>query len=208
MKSPATWNLFCSAAERSSRTAAQDFRAGAPAMEFVLTSRAFSHGGVMPPRYAGQEDNGGSPPLEWAGAPAATRTFALIAETPDAGPGAQTRWVLFNVPRHICRLPEAMPPVGRIRQVACNGVNDFQTVGYVPPCRPARTQGWCVFILYALDIELPCGPRTDRAALRRAMKGHVLAVARLTARCECCSRESAGPPPGPGLSTPAESVFP
>lgn len=142
----------------------------------------------MPPRYTGQEHHGCSPPLEWDGAPAATRTFALTAATPDAAPGGQTCWVLFNVPRHICRLPEAIPAIGRIRQVACSGVNDFQTVGYVPPCRPARAQGWCVFILYALDIELSCGPRTDRAALHRAMHGHVLAVARLTARCECCPR--------------------
>ena len=50
-----------------------------------LTSAAFADDGAMPTRFAGAGVGQNiSPPLDWSGAPSATRAFALIVQDPDA----------------------------------------------------------------------------------------------------------------------------
>lgn len=58
-------------------------------MTLQLSSSAFQDGGEVPARYTCDGQNV-SPPLAWSGAPAATRSFVLIADDPDApDPAAQ-----------------------------------------------------------------------------------------------------------------------
>src|SRR6478752_1920714 len=69
---------------------------------FQLSSSAFGQKASIPERYTceGGEE---SPPLAWAGAPAGTKSFALIVDDPDApDPRAPkmtwVHWVLYNLP--------------------------------------------------------------------------------------------------------------
>jgi phosphatidylethanolamine-binding protein (PEBP) family uncharacterized protein len=52
-----------------------------------LRSSGFRNGAAIPPRFTCDGEDV-SPPLEWADAPAETRSFVLLCEDPDA-----RRWV-------------------------------------------------------------------------------------------------------------------
>lgn len=77
---------------------------------FTLDSPAFADGSAIPPRFTCDGANV-SPPLRWHGAPAGTKSVALIIDDPDApDPAAPKRvwvhWVLHNVPVRLAQLPE------------------------------------------------------------------------------------------------------
>src|SRR6185437_3021384 len=50
---------------------------------FTLTSTAFTEGAAIPSRFT-CDGAGTAPPLAWTGAPSGTKSFALIADDPDA----------------------------------------------------------------------------------------------------------------------------
>src|SRR5947199_2447238 len=78
---------------------------GKEAGMLTLTSSAFhDHHGI--PKHFTCEGEEVSPPLTWSGAPAGTKSFALIVEDPDApDPAAPQRvfghWVLYNIPASV-----------------------------------------------------------------------------------------------------------
>ncbi|HSR64565.1 MAG TPA: YbhB/YbcL family Raf kinase inhibitor-like protein, partial [Xanthomonadaceae bacterium] len=63
------------------------------------------------------------------------------------------------------------------------GHNDWQRAGFGAPCPPKGRHRY-VHTLYALDTLLPDLHAPDKAALLRAMHGHVLAQARLVGTYE------------------------
>jgi Raf kinase inhibitor-like YbhB/YbcL family protein len=69
-------------------------------------------------------------------------------------------------------------PDGDIRQ----GRNSFRKIGYNGPCPPPGKPHRYYFKLYALDVELALSESTDKAALEKAMQGHILAQAQLMGR--------------------------
>lgn len=148
-------------------------------MSFTLTSPAFPPGGEIPVRHT-CEGADLSPPLQWSGLPAGTRSLALIVADPDAPDPAAPRmtwvhWVLYNLPPQAGGLPEGvreLPPGTR------EGLNDWQRSGYGGPCPPIGRHRYFHW-LYALDTTLPDLGRPTRAELERAMQGHVLARAEL-----------------------------
>ncbi len=146
-------------------------------MALQLTSSAFQDGGEIPARYTCEGQNV-SPPLAWSGAPAATRSFVLIADDPDAPDPQAPRmvwvhWVLYNLPAIADHLPEAVSalPAGTI-----SGITDFQRTGYGGPCPPIGRHRY-FFKLYALDTLLPDLGAARKAQVEQAMHGHVLAQA-------------------------------
>ena len=79
-------------------------------MPLSLTSSAFEQGGKIPARFT-CEGNDTSPPLSWTGAPPETRTFALIADDPDAPDPEKSQrvyvhWVAYNIPGNTTELQE------------------------------------------------------------------------------------------------------
>ena len=148
----------------------------------TLTSSAFAAGEPIPRRFTCDGPNI-SPPLAWAGAPAGTRSLALIVDDPDApDPAAPKRvwvhWVLYNVPASVGALAEGSK-AGRIAGAAREGRHDGGGIGYSGPCPPIGRHRY-FHKLYALDTELPeLGERAGKADLERAMAGHVLAQAEL-----------------------------
>src|SRR5262245_31006044 len=161
-----------------------------PPMQFTLTSSAFSHQGSVPQRYTCEGDDI-SPPLEWSGAPAGTRSFVLIVDDPDAPDPRAPRmtwvhWVLYNLPAAAKALPEGVKgdalPAG-----TKEGRNDWKRTGYGGPCPPIGRHRY-FHKLYALDTLLPDLGVPSKPNLERAMKGHTLAQAEVLATYEKAQR--------------------
>jgi Raf kinase inhibitor-like YbhB/YbcL family protein len=151
------------------------------AMTLTLTSQAFRQNGEIPAQHTCQGADV-SPPLEWSGVPANTKSLALIVDDPDAPDPAAPKmtwvhWVLYNIPPTTTRLPDGAAaqalPGGTLE-----GVNDFKRAAYGGPCPPVGRHRY-FHKLYALDTVLPDLKGPSKAALEKAMQGHVLAHAEL-----------------------------
>jgi len=148
-------------------------------MPFTLASAAFREGAAIPAKYT-CDGVDVSPPLGWSGAPVGTRSFALIADDPDAPAGTWVHWVLYNLPADVSELPENIAKVesldlGGARQ----GRNDFRRPGYGGPCPPPGPPHRYFFNLYALDAPLKLKAGAQKRDVEAAMEGHVLATAQL-----------------------------
>ena len=140
----------------------------------ALTSSAFAPGGAIPRRHTCDGENL-SPPLAWTGAPAKTRSFAVLCDDPDAS--NFTHWVLFDVPAGVSSLDEGLRP-GHMIAGAAEGENDFGGIGWGGPCPPTGEHRYA-FRLYALDVPKLGLVSPTKRQLEAAMEGHVLAEARL-----------------------------
>ena len=136
-----------------------------------LTSTAFEHGGRVPSRHTCQGSNT-SPPLAIDGVPEGTQSLALVMDDPDAPLGTYDHWVVWNIPPDIVAIEEGREPQGT------PGVNSSGERGYFGPCPPSGTHRYR-FKLYALDTVLDLREGSPKAALEKAMDGHVLAQALL-----------------------------
>ena len=146
-------------------------------MAFTLTSTAFEHGQPVPAQYT-CEGGDMSPPLAWREPPAGTRSFALIADDPDAPMGTWVHWVVWNIPATEQGLAEHIPKQERLANGTRQGMTDFHRVGYGGPCPPSGTHRY-FFTLYALDAQLTLSPKATKAQLLAALHGHVLAQSEL-----------------------------
>ncbi|HZI10431.1 MAG TPA: YbhB/YbcL family Raf kinase inhibitor-like protein [Myxococcus sp.] len=146
-----------------------------------LTSIRFSDGDFIPIAYTGEGEDM-SPPLEWKGIPAGTKSLALILEDPDA-PDPQNpqmtfcHWILYNIPVSAQRLPEGATP-DVLPAGTLQGQNDFNRLGYGGPMPPVGRHRY-FFRLYALDTVLPDLNRPTRQELLDAIEGHILGEAEL-----------------------------
>lgn len=148
-------------------------------MSLSITSPAFAHGSAIPARYTCQ-GQGVSPPLMFAGAPAGTRSLALIVDDPDAPDPAAPQmvyvhWVLYDLPTGTTGLGDGIAP-SQLPAGTREGMNDWNRTGYGGPCPPIGVHRY-FHKLYALDRALGnLGPlRKDE--LLAAIAGHVLAQA-------------------------------
>ena len=143
----------------------------------TLSSPAFAAGASIPAVYScdGKDQ---SPPLRWTGAPAGTKSFALIMDDPDAPAGTWVHWLIFNIPAQATGLPEAVRPAATLDDGSVQGTNSWRRLGYGGPC-PPRGQHRYFFKLYALDAMLSLSSSAGKADLLRAMEGHILAQAEL-----------------------------
>jgi len=147
-------------------------------MTFVLMSASFAAGGAVPRQYTCDGKNV-SPPLAWSGAPAGTRSLALICDDPDAPGGVWYHWAIYDIPSETSALPEAFKPGPGVQQ----GLNDFRRKRYDGPCPPrAHGQHHYRFKLYALSTApLPLKGDPHCREVERAALQHVLGRAELTA---------------------------
>ena len=161
--------------------------AAQPALEaraiIDLTSPAFAHGARLPARFTA-DDIGVSPPLLWGELPAATTSLALIVEDPDAPlPSPLVHALVWNIDPAKGRLAE-----GEIVKDGAGaddgsdvGRNSYLVEGLLPPDPPTgHGVHDYVFQLFALSQAPPIGANPGRAALLRALEGHVLATGILT----------------------------
>ncbi|MHA3772578.1 YbhB/YbcL family Raf kinase inhibitor-like protein [Verrucomicrobiota bacterium sgz303538] len=139
-----------------------------------ITSPAFANGDNIPEKYTGDGENI-NPPLHVEDVPQGTKSFALIAEDPDAPRGIFKHWAVWNIPPDTKDLSE-----GASLQEAMELENDFGDTGYGGPCPPSGTHRY-YFRIFALDSDNLPAPRKAKDALK-AMTGHVLAEASLMGR--------------------------
>ncbi len=152
-----------------------------PRVAFRLTSPAFEPLGAIPGRYTCDGEDV-SPALEWSGAPAGTKSFALIVDDPDAPAGTWNHWLLWDIPASVNSLPQGF----KAGQLGQSGTNDFGKPGYGGPCPPkGHGPHRYFFKLHALDVpslDLRAGAR--RADLDRALRKHVLGETQYMGRYE------------------------
>jgi Raf kinase inhibitor-like YbhB/YbcL family protein len=146
-----------------------------------LTSTAFSHNSDIPGPHT-CDGQGVSPPLAWAGVPAGAKSLAMIVDDPDAPDPAAPKmnwvhWVLYNIPPAVTGLTQGVAPRD-LPAGTHEGLNDWRRTGYDGPCPPIGRHRY-FHKLYALDIVLPDLSKPTKAALEKAMRGHVLARADL-----------------------------
>lgn len=150
-------------------------------MAMQIFSESFEHDQEIPVEYTCDGDDR-SPPLAWSGIPDGTRSLALIVDDPDAPDPAAPKmtwvhWLMYNLPPATADLPAGMA-LNEAPRGTQHGLNDWKRIGYGGPC-PPRGRHRYYHKLYALDATLPDLGTPDKAALERAMRGHVLAEAQL-----------------------------
>ncbi len=136
-----------------------------------VTSSAFQNNGLIPAKYTCEGDDI-NPPISVTGIPAKAKCLALICHDPDAPmQGGFTHWVMWNVATD-GKIPENF-------KGATQGFNTTKKTGYIGMCPPTGTHHY-VFSVYALDAQLTIDKSTDKAALEKAIKDHVVASGTLT----------------------------
>ncbi len=136
-----------------------------------LSSPAFADGGGIPTKYTCQGENV-SPPLAIDGVPAGARSLALIMEDPDAPMGTWDHWIMWNIPV-AGSIREGSVPQGTVQ-----GRNGWGSAEYGGPCPPSGRHRY-VFSLFALNRTLDLAAGSPKARVLDAMKGSVLAQAKL-----------------------------
>lgn len=122
-----------------------------------------------------------SPALDWSGAPAGTKSFALTLFDPDAGGGhGFWHWVVLDIPVEQTYLPEDAGSGATLPAGAVQSTNDFGEAGYGGACPPAGSGAHhYVFTLYAMGMSKV--PATRASVAAAYLKAHALATATLTA---------------------------
>jgi Raf kinase inhibitor-like YbhB/YbcL family protein len=138
---------------------------GSPTLK--ISSSGFVNNGNIPSKYS-CEGAEVSPPLAVNGIPAGAKTLAIILHDPDAPmEGGFTHWVVWNIDPADNKIPENF-------KGAQQGLNGAQQPGYKGMCPPSGIHHYH-FKVYALDERLDLDAKTDKAALEKAMQGHILA---------------------------------
>lgn len=142
-------------------------------MTFALRSPDFANGANIPRAFTCDGEDR-SPALEWNDAPPGTKTFALIADDPDAPAGTWVHWVIYNIPGSARSLTGGVEKKEQLADGSRQGRNDFRKAGYNGPCPPPGKAHRYFFKLYALRTELTLAPGASKTDVERAMGGHML----------------------------------
>ena len=134
-------------------------------------SSAFEHTGSIPSKYTCDDENI-NPSLSISDVHSSAKTLVLIVDDPDAHGGTWTHWVVWNIPSDTREIMEGAVPKGAI-QGKTNRANSYHG-----PCPPSGTHRY-FFKLYALDTVLNIPLTSTRGNVEEAMKGHIVADAKL-----------------------------
>ncbi len=146
-----------------------------PNASFVLTSPEIASGGALPMDYTG-DGSGATLPLSWKGAPAGTKSFALIMDHLAPGNTMKHYWTMWDIPATTTSLTKNVQGVGRV------GTSFKGQIGYEPPHSQGPGAKTYVLTVYALSapLQITQQPReVNRDVLLEAMKDKVLASASL-----------------------------
>lgn len=144
---------------------------------FVLKSSVVTEGGALPKEFTG-DGAGISPPLEWKGAPAGTKSFVIIMHHfPHEGDPARWYWILYNIPNTVTSLAKATKGIG---------VNGSNCVGpdlaYAPPHSKGPGVKKYTITVYALSAQpklTVTGKQINRDVMLAAIKDITLGQAEL-----------------------------
>jgi Raf kinase inhibitor-like YbhB/YbcL family protein len=146
------------------------------AKTMTIFSPSFSNGGNIAKQFT-CDGADISPQLSWSDPPAETKSFALLADDPDAPVGNWNHWATWNLPADKRNLAENVSKDPRLPDGSQQGHNDFGKPGYNGPCPPPGKLHRYYFKLFALDTKLDLKSHAKKKDLEAAMKGHILAQA-------------------------------
>ena len=142
--------------------------------EFSITSEDFKEGEEIPKKFGYKFENK-QPNIELHNVPENTMTIALIMDDPDAMAAVGKIWVHWLlVDGNSLNFPN-----GNIAGVFGKGLNDFGELGYGGPAPPNGRHTY-IFKAYALDTTPELKEGYSKQELEDAMKGHIIAEAKLT----------------------------
>jgi Raf kinase inhibitor-like YbhB/YbcL family protein len=162
---------------------------GGAASALTLTSPEIKPGGTIADEQVanvfGCTGKNISPALNWSGAPAGTKSFAISVYDPDAPTGSGFwHWVVFNIPAATTSLPKGAgdPKGGAMPAGVVQSRTDFGTPGYGGPCPPKGDKPHHYhFTIFAVDVDkLDADENTTAAVVGFNLHFHTLAKATLT----------------------------
>ena len=108
-----------------------------------------------------------SPALNWSGAPAGTKSFAVTAYDPDAPTGSGWwHWVMYNIPADATGLAAGAGNGRNAPRGSQQGNTDFGSKGYGGPCPPQGDKPHHYhFTVYALKTDKLDVPGNATAAM-------------------------------------------
>jgi Raf kinase inhibitor-like YbhB/YbcL family protein len=144
-----------------------------------ITVAGYSDGADIPDKYTcAVKPPGGSPQIDWTGAPAGTMSFALIFHDGDLHPGKTftdvTHWIAWNIPGSSTGLAAGVA-AGDLADGTRQGANIGRQNAYMGPCPPPGLPHHYTLDVYALDSKLDLPATTARADVEKAISGHILA---------------------------------
>jgi Raf kinase inhibitor-like YbhB/YbcL family protein len=145
-------------------------------MAFAISSASFPSGGDIPKKYT-CDGADISPELSWTEPPQGTKSFAVIAEDPDAPAGTWTHWVLFDLSPETTSLAESVNKIDELPGGERQGRNDFRKIGYNGPCPPPGKPHRYFYKIFALGEKLNLEPGASKADVEKAMEGLILGQA-------------------------------
>ena len=154
-------------------TGPKQLRQNAPQV-MTVTSPLFGRGAI-PPQYT-CHGHGGSPAIYWSGAPAGTRSLALVVDDADAPITPYIYWIVFDIRPTTTDIQAGrqLPPGAR------QADNSRGFAGYDAPC-PIHGSHSYRFTIYALSTLLHLGNGASAKAAWTAIARNAIARGRLTA---------------------------
>lgn len=147
------------------------------AKDFKLKSSDFENGKPIPSKFTCDSDNI-SPELFWENMPKGTKSFALIADDPDAPSKTWVHWVIYNIPSNVTKLERDFPKDPKLPDGTTQGITDFKRIGYGGPCPPSGTHRY-YFKLYALNRKLDLKEGASKEELLSAMEDNIISQTEL-----------------------------
>ena len=142
--------------------------------EFSISSPDFNEGEEIPKKF-GYKHGNETPRIELHNVPKfSCFSVALIMDDPDAMAAVGkvwVHWLVLDGPTNF--------PTGNVSGVFGKGKNDFGELGYGGPAPPNGRHTY-IFKAYALDTTPDLKEGYSKQDLEDAMKGHILAEAKLT----------------------------
>ena len=130
-----------------------------------IISNDFVDGGEIP-KNCGYKHGNEKPELDFMGMENEPGPWAMIMDDPDAMAAVGKVWVHWL-------------EYGNTDDSVTEGKNDFGEIGYGGPAPPDGLHTY-VFKLYELDTDLDLKEGYSKQELEDAMKGHIIAEAKLT----------------------------
>ena len=134
--------------------------------EFYISCVLFEEGGEMPEEL-GYKHGNMEPSIQHHNKPENYKCQVRIMDDPDAMEAVGKVWV------HDLRYINASVEEG------VEGKNDFGELGWGGPAPPDKRHTY-IFKAYVLDVELDLKEGYSKQELEDAMKGHIIAEAKLT----------------------------
>ena len=135
--------------------------------EFSISCSDFEEGAEIPKKFGYKFENE-APTIHFENIPQGTKCTALIMDDPDAMGAVGKVWVHWLEYHDVNDITTII-----------QGKTDFGEIGYGGPAPPDKRHTY-IFKAYALDTILDLKEGFSKQELEDAMKGHILAEAKLT----------------------------